>query len=125
MVANASFIVAFSSRKAGDDLHAPTLLLEAALGEVSGADPDAMTHRHPMDRKQGLPVVFEAGDGCREPSPVGGREAVRGRSRGIEGGGLPDRPDVGHDLSGLVIGGGAPRNLIHPECESATLVKTE
>jgi hypothetical protein len=63
-----------------------------------------MTHGHPMDRKQGFPVLFEAGDRRREPRAVSVGEAVRRHPSGIEGRSVTHRPEVRHDLCGLVAG---------------------
>jgi len=82
----------------------PALLLEAALGEVGGPHPDAMAHRNPMYSQQRLAVIGEARHRGGKLASIGVLEAVGGCSGGIQGGGVPDRVDVVHDLCGLVVG---------------------
>jgi hypothetical protein len=49
--------------KAGDHFGASAFLDEAALGEVGGAHPDAVAHRHPVDDQQCVQVIDEASRG--------------------------------------------------------------
>ena len=103
MVAKASFIVAFSLMSLGMIL-VRRRSSSTALGEVGGPHPDAMAPRNPMYSQQRLAVIGEARHRGGKLASIGVLEAVGGCSGGIQGGGVPDRVDVVHDLCGLVVG---------------------
>jgi hypothetical protein len=63
MVANTSLLAACSSGKREITLVRRAFLDEAALGEVGGAHPDAVAHRHPVDDQQCVQVIDEASRG--------------------------------------------------------------
>lgn len=70
--------------------------------QIGGPHPDAMTHRDPVDGNQGVAVLLDTGDRRRVASPVDVGEAIGGRPSGIEGRGVSDGVEMGHDFRRVV-----------------------
>lgn len=79
MVAKASVMVAFSLVSRGVTLVGRRSSSKHRC-QIGGPYPDAMTHRDPVDRNQGVAVLFDTGDRGGVTSPVGVGEAIGGGS---------------------------------------------